>query len=357
MLQHPIARKVAEEIVAEWAKPNGHRIVVLKAPMQSGKTSVIRHICYLLNVVDSRVHRDRLNIDADSVFLLNHLVDTDLKLQTINRMKGVMEFPDLNVFHSRDSKLKQKSFLKALQSNRVILCDESHYGANDGGLIDRHLDAWNSPLDYDADRMNTFNTYLLLISATPFAETSINVKNKKVFSMPYGSEYYGLWDMIKAKNFIDHRTIPCLAHGASAELIETGFEKLFRFKSGFVFVRENVKSEASMEWVGRFKAMLNNRPDVIYFSLNADTNTVKTARGGEKPVGIMKAYLDAGCPMCVFKRAVTTASRRFPPAVGIDAILCVDPEQIVVIFIKEMLLAGTLFLSYSMYSMFLFINL
>jgi hypothetical protein len=59
---HPIARKVAEEIVAEWAKPDGHRIVVLQASMQSGKTSVIRHICYLLNVVDSRVLRDRLNI-------------------------------------------------------------------------------------------------------------------------------------------------------------------------------------------------------------------------------------------------------------------------------------------------------
>jgi hypothetical protein len=111
------------------------KIIVLKAPMQSGKTYVIRHICYLLNVVDSRVHRDRLNID-NGVFLLNHLVDTDLKLQTIRRMKGVMEFPDMNVFHSRDNKLKQISFVRALQSNRVLLSDESHYGANDGGLID-----------------------------------------------------------------------------------------------------------------------------------------------------------------------------------------------------------------------------
>lgn len=243
---HPIARKVAEEIVAEWEKPGGHRVIVLKAPMQAGKTSVIRHICYLLNVVDSRVHRDKLNINPDSVFILNHLVDTELKLQTIRRMKGVIEFPDMNVLHSRDSKLKQKSLVKALQSNRVILSDESHYGANDGGLIDRHLDAWNSPMEYDPDRMNTFNTFLLLVSATPFAETSTNTRNKKVFTMPYGSEYYGVWDIIKTKNFIDHRTIPCLTHDASAELIETGFEKLFRFKSGFVFVRENVKSEASM---------------------------------------------------------------------------------------------------------------
>jgi hypothetical protein len=280
-------------------------------------------------------------------------VDTDLKLQTIRRMKGVMEFPDMNVFHSRDKKLKQKSVVRALQSNRVLLIDESHYGANDGGLIDRHMDEWNSPLDHDDGRMDKFNTFVLLVSATPFAETSINTNTKKVFVMPYRAGYYGIWDMITAKNFIDHCDIPCLAHGASAKLIETGFENLFRFKSGFVFVHENVKSEASMKWVALFKAMPDSRSDVIYFSLNADTNTVKTACGVDKPVGIVKAYLDAGCSMVVFKRAVTTASRCSPPAVGIDAILCVDPEQIVVIFIKEMLLAGMLLLSYSMYSMFL----
>lgn len=347
---HPIARKVAEKIVAEWKKPDGHRVIVLKAPMQSGKTSVIRHICYLLNVVDASVHREKLLINTDSVFIMNHLVDTELKLQTIRRMHGVMEFPDLNVFHSRDSKLKQTSFVKALKSNRVILCDESHFGANEGGLIANCLDKWNSPLEYDAERMNKFNTYLLLVSATPFAEISSNVEKKRIFTMPYGSEYYGIWDMIKAENFIDHRTIPCLAHGASAEAIKSGFEKLFRFKSGFVFVRENVKSDASKDWVIRFKSMLDNSDDVIYFSLNATTNTV-APRGAsyEKPVGIMKAYINAGCSMGVAKKIAKTASLRSPQAVGIDAVLCVEPEQIVVIFIKEMLLAGTLLLYLSMH--------
>jgi hypothetical protein len=74
--------------------------------------------------------------------------------------------------------------------------------------------------------------------------------------------------------------------------------------------------------------------------------------GVDKPVGIIKAYLDAGCSMDVIKRVITTSSRYSPPAVGIDAILCVEPEQIVVIFIKEMLLAGTILLYYSMYSIF-----
>ena len=56
-------------------------------------------------------------------------------------MFKVMGFPHVNVFHSR---LKQASFVKALKSNRVILCDESHVGANEGGFIDSYFDDWNS---------------------------------------------------------------------------------------------------------------------------------------------------------------------------------------------------------------------
>lgn len=123
----------------------------------------------------------------------------------------------------------------------MILCDESHFGANEGGLIDSYFDDWNSPLKYDAERMMKFNTYLLLVSATPFAEVSTNVENKKIFRMAYSSDYYGVWDMIKSNNFIDHRTIPCLAHGASVGVIRSGFQKLFRFPSGFVFVRSQMR--------------------------------------------------------------------------------------------------------------------
>ena len=121
--------------------------------------------------------------------------------------------------------------------------------------------------------------------------------------------------------------------------------KLLKFPSGFVFVRENVKSDAPKEWVTRFKGVLDKHSDrIIYFSLNANTNTVR-ARGNstDKPVGILKAYLDAGVEMHVFKDMVTTASCLSPPAFGIDAILCRDPEIVVVIFVKEMLLAGMCF--------------
>lgn len=122
------------------------------------------------------------------------------------------------------------------------------------------------------------------------------LRTRKFSKMAYSSDYYGVWDMITKKNFIDHRSIPCLAPSASTDLIESGMSKLLRFPSGFVFVRENVKSDASRDWVTRFKGVLDNHSDrIIYFSLNADTNTV-TARGNisQKPVGILKAYLDAG---------------------------------------------------------------
>lgn len=41
---------------------------------------------------------------------MNHLVDTELKLQTIRRIHGVTEFPDLNVLHSRDNMLIYENY-------------------------------------------------------------------------------------------------------------------------------------------------------------------------------------------------------------------------------------------------------
>jgi hypothetical protein len=48
---------------------------------------------------------EELALDRDRGFILNQLVDTQLKQQTIDRRSGVMEFPEMNVFHSRDTLL------------------------------------------------------------------------------------------------------------------------------------------------------------------------------------------------------------------------------------------------------------
>ncbi len=64
--------------------------------------------------------------------------------------------------------------MEELIRDRVLICDESHYGTavskGDEGRISRICDMISSPLWYDKKRMEDNNTYVLLISATPFAE-------------------------------------------------------------------------------------------------------------------------------------------------------------------------------------------
>jgi hypothetical protein len=149
-------------------------MVLLKALMQGGKTSVMRHLCCLINVKGGW---EGLELQSNnSAFVLSHLNDNELVLQTVSRLEGVMIYPIYNVFHPSKHALNPKAkdnSIKTLSRNRVLICDESHYGTGIGGKADRiHklCELMNSPLWYDKKTMVKFNTYVVLISATPFAE-------------------------------------------------------------------------------------------------------------------------------------------------------------------------------------------
>jgi hypothetical protein len=76
---HPEARQLVDLILTEWKKPDGERMILLKAQMRCGKTSIIRHLCYLLNFEE---HCAALGISNDSTFVFSHLNDNSLVLQT-----------------------------------------------------------------------------------------------------------------------------------------------------------------------------------------------------------------------------------------------------------------------------------
>lgn len=164
------ARSIAEQILSEWKKSDGERMVLLKAQMQCGKTSIIRHLCYLLNVEG---HCKALGLSDDATFVLSHLNDNSLVQQTASRLEGVMIDPNYNVYHPAKRALKQNvagNVLDALEKDRVLICDESHFGTGEEGRIDNLCRRINSPLWYDKASMKERNTFVLLISATPFAE-------------------------------------------------------------------------------------------------------------------------------------------------------------------------------------------
>jgi hypothetical protein len=172
---HPDARKVAQDIFDVWMADNNNRMVLLKAQMQGGKTSVMRHLCYLINVKAGWEGLELQN--NNSVFVLSHLNDNALVLQTASRLEGVMIDPIYNVFHPAKHALNPKAkdnSIKTLSHDRVLICDESHYGTGfiDGkaNRIHELCELIKSPLWYDKETMVKENTYVVLISATPFAE-------------------------------------------------------------------------------------------------------------------------------------------------------------------------------------------
>lgn len=166
---HENARKVAQEIFDHFNR--GTRVVVLRAQMQCGKTSVIRHLCYLLNV---REYYRALGLSGnDRVYVLNNLSDNSLRDQTRERLKGVMILSGMNVNHAQSSIYKDDTFLDKIKQDRLLISDESHYGTDSGSMVDKIMTMTNSRLAGDIPGMRANNTYLLLVSATPFAEIGL----------------------------------------------------------------------------------------------------------------------------------------------------------------------------------------
>jgi hypothetical protein len=237
---HPSSRVVAEQIIELWRQ--GKRTVLLKAQMQCGKTSVIRHICYLINV-KTRFLELQLP-DYDRVYVLNNIADNALRSQTRERLKGVMVFPDMNVDHSISRTYtpeNQGNILDTIKRDRVLISDESHCGTEKYHAVATIMDMINNPLYGNPQIMEKNNTYLLLVSATQFAESGVNSADKAIVELVPTPGYFGIEDMLDEGNAVDNRGVEFLHHPADdyATFKESCMEFLdyYGIKKGFVFIR------------------------------------------------------------------------------------------------------------------------
>jgi hypothetical protein len=368
---YPNQRLAAETIVNEWKKPDGHRMILLKAQMQAGKTGVIRHICYLLN----KKGMDKvLKIEEDNVHVMSNITDNALVQQTLERMKGVMWSPQYNVFHPKtiskskskkpskksSSEYKKELHQKQLRQNRVLIMDESHYATEDSGQVATLLTEINSPLSYDIQKMRDNNVYLLLVSATPFAELGINTADKFIVSLEPAPTYYGVRNMIADGNIIDYYTDMGALFRIHAKKVKNApektdadiggaFDMLLRnpqflvqpTKPGFIIIRESL-SDAGKVWIAQLKSYMDKLPKdehglakYTYFDYNAETK--KDSNDDVSISNILELYRNCVSPK-TFKLCYINANAK--KLVGIDAIMGFRPDRYVIIFIKRMFLAG-----------------
>lgn len=348
---HGNCRATAEAVLGKFQ--GGTRLVLLCSQMQSGKTSVMRHLAYLLNV---QKQNKSLKIDRDSMYVLINIADNTLLKQTQDRLEGVMTDTKMNVFHSASSNLADKSALGVrLSNNRVLVIDESHYGTDVAGRIARTMINYNSPLYNNPKAMQKHNVYVMLVSATPFSELGFNTNRKDVVTLKtVGTNYYGLADMLREKRIVDTSTCAMLNHDATDEHFRVGLTTVMgSFTRGFIFIRENCVSKKGKAWVVRFKAFLSGLPkdanglgSHTFLSFNATTS--KT---------VMDVY--KGCVSNATYLQCRGQARKLQLE-GLDAMLAFEPDRLVIVFVQRMLLAGNVYyfkIDLSMHNIFNFIVL
>lgn len=70
---------------------------------------------------------------------------------------------------------------------KAVLLDESHYGAGESGRIDKSMQTAGLPMAGGSPEMHRKNTYVLSVSATPFAEVLAEESKKRVVFMRPGA--------------------------------------------------------------------------------------------------------------------------------------------------------------------------
>lgn len=179
-----------DKIISEFSH---NRWVILCAQMQSGKTSVYTYVAE--QMVGSMVGK---------AFVISALNDNFLRDQTIDRVGHIADVFFLPPITKMVKDGSMPSLIEMFRSSLIII-DESHIGANEGGILHRFLSmigiSANGKIDeslYDNDA-----PYVMSVSATPYTEVANITEHKRMIVHYPGPDYYGLNDM----NLIHYNTV------------------------------------------------------------------------------------------------------------------------------------------------------
>lgn len=342
---HASSRKIAEDIFKLFRE--GKRHVVLKAQMQAGKTSIMRHLAYLINV--KKGHED-LKIPINSVYVMSAISDTALVQQTKEKLEGVISNPDLFIHHSASRAYKfdtDSSIKKQMSKNRVWFIDESHYGMIHGGRIDHIAEELDDPLSLDLAKMTEHNLFTLHISATPFAELGVNTTVKPIITLVPSDNYFGIQKMLD-RNLIS----------------DASEQPVFN-----VDVMTNASTLTDVEFVTRWKNFLDQHETKKgFFIMRSIPSRSTTKKGKVKTIQPVKVYMQklarlaelinisilqwneenndrgdliASYFNCGIDAVTIEAVKNLPKMNDIDAVLSVAPKnRPVLIIIKGLMKAG-----------------
>jgi hypothetical protein len=355
-------RDVAKTIMEEWKKPKGQRVVLLKAQMQSGKTGVMRHLCYL-TYVEEEYKALGLEKNIDSPYALHvmcNIVENKLRKQAENALKDVLPFGNEQVSHPAskfwwNTKKEGKKIIKRLRKkvcegmreNSILMIDESHFGTGVKGRIDKMLKKLNRALgnDFSLENMRKKNVYLLIVSATPFAEEGDNTAQKRIVELiPVNKPdavpptvYYSVPRMLELDRIIDNRFKFKPFQKKTAKDIGEELEKVLSElpkQNGFIFLRCVVTSKNSRAWFKELTDYLDSVPAYEH----VHPKTKKITKYPKYPVLFYNASISKNTNDFdeSFEKLFTMKSKdKFGEELtGLDKVLSASPGRFVFVFVE-----------------------
>lgn len=169
------------------------KYVQLIAPMQSGKTSVYCEVARNL----------MLEHKIEKVYVISAYNSVALREQTEKRLKSIPELKNVEVWFLPNliklTKGKNSIDFKMIMDMRkcLLIIDESHIGSNEQSTLHEFFkQAGICPTGkINRELYPDNNLYILSVSATPYAESSLESKHKKIIYHEPGEGYIGLEDL------------------------------------------------------------------------------------------------------------------------------------------------------------------
>ena len=209
--------------------------IALLAPMQSGKTGSIKHLC---NLILPEINYLKEN---ESVIFLTSMRDSDLYEQNIRALENDLS----NIIVIKMDDFKSTGMIEIDRNKiKLIIRDEDQYGCGTDSTFDNGF--------FHNIRLLNDSIPLISVSATPY--DVIDAKNKgyelDVINGVRPSNYFGITEMlendliINIENNYQHFIVNEDGKTFLSDEIKDALLQLNRFENGVGFIRTSKTSEA-----------------------------------------------------------------------------------------------------------------
>lgn len=268
--------QAAKDIIDHFI--NKTRWVLLLAETQSGKTGVLNSVPYI--ILRNEGYKDRLGIKGyDHVFILTGMSNTDLREQFIEKSKFITGSKEITVLMNSDlQKIVKNTYLEDPHitnrfNNALFIIDESHYGTDEGSMLDKFL--INTLLNLEDEEHNEkLNNYFLSVSATPMAESISNsfIKNKKEkVILKNGPGYYSICDMFKKGVIYDSFVFNSIEDYENGGDLYSFVDRIKNADDGYIIIRLNGPKQEILKEAIKLDGLIENQ-DIFYDSFDGESD-------------------------------------------------------------------------------------